>query len=72
MNLRAVGIVLLIAGVLVFFWAGFQLQDTNPWLPAIVVQQREQANQTYRLIQIAGGLVAIVGGVLVSLKRSGP
>lgn len=72
MDRRTVGIVLLIAGVLVFLWAMSQISNLPPafLMPQAIVEQNEQKEAMYRLLQIAGAVAAIGGGVLIFAKRS--
>lgn len=71
MNLRVVGIVLLIVGVLGFFLAASQIQGQGAaaLLPFAVNQAIESADRTWRAVQIVCALGAIVGGVLLVVKR---
>ena len=71
MNRRIGGIVLLIAGVLLFLWAGAQISNfiSPALLPFEMVQQQEQQAAIYRTLQIVGALAAIGGGGLIFLKQ---
>jgi Na+/H+ antiporter NhaC len=71
MNLRTVGIILLVGGVLLFFFAVSQMQGQGAaaFLPLAVNQQIAARDQQWRLVQILGGLAAIVGGVMIFIKK---
>lgn len=67
---RTVGIVLIIAGVLAFLWAGSQISNlpSDFLLPRqLQAQYHAQAN-AYRIVQIVGALAAVGGGVIIFRK----
>lgn len=67
MNQRTVGLVLIIAGVLAFLWAGSQISSLPPdfLLPhAQQARYHAQAN-AYRIVQVVGALAAIGGGIII-------
>ncbi len=74
MDRRTAGIVLLIAGVLVFLWATSQISNLPPafLMPYEIVKRNEQTAAMYRLLQIGSALAAIGGGVLIFARRRSP
>ena len=72
MSRRAVGIVLIIAGVLVFVWATSQISGLPPamFTPAQLQEGLISGpRNTYRIFQIIGSIGAIAGGILMFLKE---
>lgn len=74
MDRKTIGIVLLIAGALVFLWATSQISNLPPaMLTPYALQEKliQGPRGMYRLLQLAGALAAIGGGVLLFLKKPG-
>ncbi len=72
MNRRTVGVVLLVAGVLVFLWAMSQISNMPPdfLMPYAIVQRNHQAAAMYRIVEVIAAVAAVGGGVL-ALKKPG-
>lgn len=72
LNRRVVGVVLLIAGVLVFLWAMSQISNMPPdfLMPSQIVRQNQARESMYRTVQVVAALVAVSGGALIVLTRS--
>jgi len=73
MNRRSIGIVLIIAGVLLFLWAGAQISNFMPdaMMPYTLKQAQEQTRIVYNALQCIGAVAAIGGGILIFLKKKG-
>lgn len=67
MERKTFNVVLLIGGVLIFFWAGSQISNMSPdyLTPLAIVKQNHNTANFYRFLQLISVIAAIYGGVQV-------